>query len=457
MSAVYIQDGAAISIVQNRFTNVIGPVPRGQFVQFNRVNGAGSRISCNVGENIYGQATPEDALNLYDSNGTASSPIIVENNKIKGGGPSSYGGGIMLGDGGGSYQIARNNILADPGQYGVAIAGGNNIQVLQNRVYARQQSFTNVGIYVWNQYGAACFGHTVQGNSVNWTNSSGQKNPAWNAGNCGTVTSMDSNNWNATLTDAIFYESMSACQVGDTTPPTVSVTSPAANQIVSGTITVSADAMDGGGVAGVSFKLDGSPICGDKTAAPYSTTLNTTTVTNGDHVIEITAKDQAGNTKSSQVAIQVNNVSPLTTRYFSDLAYKAVANGWGPAEKDMSNGENGAGDGKKLTVAGVGYTKGLGVHGLSDVRYAMSGKCTSFTARVGIDDEVGSNGSSVFQVWADGAKLYESAVLTGAMGSVPVSVNVTGKTELKLIVTNVGDDWSYDHADWLNAKLVCRY
>jgi len=35
------------------------------------------------------------------------------------------GGGIMLGDGGGSNIVAKNNILVDPGQYGMAVSGGS--------------------------------------------------------------------------------------------------------------------------------------------------------------------------------------------------------------------------------------------------------------------------------------------------------------------------------------------
>ena len=46
--------------------------------------------------------------------------------------------------------------------------------------------------------------------------------------------------------------------VADTTPPTVSVTAPAAGATVSGSVTVSAGASDNTGVAGVQFKVDGT-------------------------------------------------------------------------------------------------------------------------------------------------------------------------------------------------------
>ena len=131
-----------------------------------------------------------------------------------------------------------------------------------------------------------------------------------------------------------------------------------------------------------------------------------------------------------------------------------TANGWGPVEKDRSNGEQPAGDGLPLTLAGVVYPKGLGTHAASDIRYTMSG-CTTFAAKVGLDDEVANNGSVVFQVFADGTKVYDSGVLTGASPTATVNASVTGKTALQLVVTNGGDNVDFDHADWADAKLTC--
>jgi glucose/arabinose dehydrogenase/endonuclease YncB( thermonuclease family) len=138
---------------------------------------------------------------------------------------------------------------------------------------------------------------------------------------------------------------------------------------------------------------------------------------------------------------------PGTGGYVSDRAWASVTNGWGPVEKDHSNGDLAAGDGGVLTIQGVTYAKGLGVHAASDVRYALGGACTQFTAQVGVDDEVGGNGSVVFQVWADGTKLYDSGLVTGTAAARAVSVNVAGKQQLQLVVTDGGDGGDYDHAD----------
>ncbi len=202
-TGVYVQQntGGGIVITNNRFLNMRGPLPRGQFVQFNNVNGPGCLIANNTCENIIGQSYAEDAISLYMSNGTAYSPITVKNNHIRGGGPSKTGGGIALGDAGGSHQLVENNILVNPGQYGIGVAGGTDMQVLNNKIYATRNTFTNVGITVWNQYTniSGCAKIVVRGNQVNWTNANGVLNPAWNNGNCGKVEGWDENTWNANI------------------------------------------------------------------------------------------------------------------------------------------------------------------------------------------------------------------------------------------------------------------
>ena len=200
---VYAINCQTIQVVANQMLNMMGPYPRGQFVQFNAVSGAGNSVINNKCENIMGGSAPQDAINMYMTNGTSASPVTISGNWIRGGGPSTIGGGIMLGDNGGSYQIAENNNLVNPGQYGVAVAGGTNMQILNNQIFAVQNTFTNVGIYVYNQYTTGCSLIIVSGNQVNWTNSAGISNPSWNDNNCGTVTGWSSNIWGANITSSI--------------------------------------------------------------------------------------------------------------------------------------------------------------------------------------------------------------------------------------------------------------
>ena len=203
-SGAYALTSQGINFSYNEIKNIVGPPdPRGQMCQFDKVTGTGNRINYNRCENIAGQSNTEDIINIYCSAGTSADPIQIYGNWIRGGGPSGSGGGIMIGDGGSSYIIAKDNILVDPGQYGIAIAGGSNIQIMNNKIYGKKQSFTNIGLYVWAQRGSACSNNTVSGNRVNYFNSDGNQNAIWDAGNCpGTVLSSNTSG-DAGITAAI--------------------------------------------------------------------------------------------------------------------------------------------------------------------------------------------------------------------------------------------------------------
>jgi parallel beta-helix repeat protein len=192
-----------ILIIWNEFKNMMGPFPRGQFIQFDTVTGPNNLIDNNRCENIFASSYPEDAINLYKSSGTASSPIKVTNNWIRGGGPSASGGGIMLGDNGGSYQLASGNILVDPGQYGMAIAGGDHISMVNNSIYGRSQSFTNIGLYIWGQSGSACTNNTISGNKVSFKNAANTENDAWIGTGESTPSGWSTNKWGANLDASI--------------------------------------------------------------------------------------------------------------------------------------------------------------------------------------------------------------------------------------------------------------
>jgi alpha-galactosidase len=146
---------------------------------------------------------------------------------------------------------------------------------------------------------------------------------------------------------------------------------------------------------------------------------------------------------------------PSGTSYLSDLAWTTATNGWGPVEKDMSNGETAAGDGHPITLGGTVYAKGLGVHAPSTVTYYLGGGCSAFSATVGVDDEKNGKGSVDFQVVADGTTVADSGVLTNAMGGKPLTADVAGATTLQLVVTDGGDGNDSDHADWAEARITC--
>ncbi|MCL2734410.1 MAG: NPCBM/NEW2 domain-containing protein [Actinomycetia bacterium] len=143
------------------------------------------------------------------------------------------------------------------------------------------------------------------------------------------------------------------------------------------------------------------------------------------------------------------------THALSDLAWESAVSGWGPVEHDRSNGEQAAGDGKTLTIGGTTYAKGLGVHAASDITYYLGGGCSSLATDVGVDDEVGANGSVDFQIYRDGTLAADSGVVTGNDGPRHLTANLAGGAELRLVVTDGGDGNTYDHADWAGPVLTC--
>lgn len=148
-------------------------------------------------------------------------------------------------------------------------------------------------------------------------------------------------------------------------------------------------------------------------------------------------------------AIPASQPPAIGTHYLSDLAWSSMTNGWGAVQKDQSI------NGSPLTLSGTIFPKGLGTHAVSESRYLLAGSCTRFKASVGVDDATGANGSVVFQVYADATKIYDSGIMLGTTATKTVDVSVAGASQLRLMVTNGGDNIDSDHADWALARIEC--
>jgi hypothetical protein len=107
----------------------------------------------------------------------------------------------------------------------------------------------------------------------------------------------------------VYYMAILPSGASDSTPPTVSITAPTTGATVSGSsVSLTANASDNVGVAGVQFKLDGVNLGSEDTTSPYSTTWDTTAATNGSHTLTAVARDVAGNnTTSSSITVTVSN------------------------------------------------------------------------------------------------------------------------------------------------------
>lgn len=105
-----------------------------------------------------------------------------------------------------------------------------------------------------------------------------------------------------------------ACTTGaDRTAPTSYISDPTNDggiPTISGSRTIYATSYDLYGVLGVTFYSDGQKIGTEDTAYNYKVTWDTTTVTNGTHVLTAVSRDAAGNsTTSSPVTVNVQNAA----------------------------------------------------------------------------------------------------------------------------------------------------
>lgn len=221
-----INRSSTVKIMLNFGTNFMAPFPRSHFIQFDNVSGEGNEIICNTADAYPGMpdpatvgATPyihvEDIVNLWQSNGTASSPIFVAYNRMRGG-SSRTGSGIMLGDGAGSYQTAYKNVIVNPWNTGIGVAGGNNMKVDSNKIFMNlSPNVAGSGLYINNFYPnyAPCFNITHNQNEVLWPTGGPYSTPFYSPGNCSNIAGTDSNNLNATnLTESIFNTPIAECR-----------------------------------------------------------------------------------------------------------------------------------------------------------------------------------------------------------------------------------------------------
>ncbi len=189
--------------------------------------------------------------------------------------------------------------------------------------------------------------------------------------------------------------------------------------------------------------------------------ITTSAINNENFKIKVIARDYASNESSSaEVPFTVpNNVcEALPSKVFlSDLTPTTAINGYGPYEKDKSNGGPNSNDGVTLSLNGETFTKGLGTHATSTLIYNIPNQqFTNFTAKIGIDDETGNItcGSVIFKVFKNNLLAYSSPILLPQSETVIVNIDVTNATQLKLEVTDAGDGACGDHADWADAKLI---
>jgi hypothetical protein len=242
-----------------------------------------------------------------------------------------------------------------------------------------------------------------------------------------------------------------------TTPPTVTVTSPANGSSVSGTVVLqaTASATAPATVASVQFFLDGQPLGAPVTASPYTFNWTVGSTSPGSHTLSAQATDSAGNIGTSpSVAVTVSRSSgglavdssatitggsSLSTPSFSTTAA-------GDTLLALVSGDGASGGGQTATVSGAGLTWSLVRRANTRPGDAEVWKATAATAlrNVTVSSTLGQSGFAqqltvlaFINAGGNGASGADSA----ASGAPTISLNSTAAGSLSFAV---GHD--YDNA-----------
>lgn len=183
-TGIYVQLSTVCKVNNNQLLNMNGPM--GSFIQFDNVNSGGNSINYNRCENVAGVAKhPHDGISIYESNGLPGDSITVFGNWIRGGQITNDGGGacgIGLGDSGGSYQVARGNILVNPGYVGIQPQGGSawcsNIKVDHNQIFSVKTPVSLLALSSGHIGSNVYIGY----NYVNWLDYNGHQDMQWYSG-----------------------------------------------------------------------------------------------------------------------------------------------------------------------------------------------------------------------------------------------------------------------------------
>jgi hypothetical protein len=107
-----------------------------------------------------------------------------------------------------------------------------------------------------------------------------------------------------------------------------------------------------------------------------------------------------------------------------------------------------------MEVAGERMTRGLATYPFSEIVYDLDVRATQFAARVGITDDSLGAGSVRFSVYLDDFLAYRSDVVHAGEPARDVRVEVTGASQLRLIVDDAGDGSLGDYALWGNPRVT---
>jgi len=213
-------------------------------------------------------------------------------------------------------------------------------------------------------------------------------------------------------------QTFTTASMPDTTPPSVSLTVPSTGSTVSGSsVTLTATAFDNVAVANVQFKVDTANIGPAITSSPYTTSWNSTGVSDGSHTLYAVAEDTSGNYATSSISVTVDNTPPVISAIASSTAQTTATVTWTTNEAATSQVVYGATSayGSATSSASLITSHSIGVTGLT--------ASTLYHYAVVSTDGQGNTATSSDQTFSTTALSF---VLDFTQGSLPAGVTASG-------------------------------
>jgi hypothetical protein len=111
--------------------------------------------------------------------------------------------------------------------------------------------------------------------------------------------------------------------------------------------------------------------------------------------------------------------------------------------------------GGPLTLRGVEFPKGLGMHSRTEVEYDLADGFALFQATIGLDDAARNGGNVVYSVQLDDKSVFTSGPVTGGQTVRALNpIDVSTAKRLKLIVEFGQGGDIRDYANWCDAVLI---
>lgn len=147
--------------------------------------------------------------------------------------------------------------------------------------------------------------------------------------------------------------------------------------------------------------------------------------------------------------ISIQSFAQNNTVELQKLDFSNVHTGWKSVSKNTNIMD------EPLSINKVKFEKGIGIHAYCEIKIALHGNGTRFSALVGVDDHVAkqNKASIIFLVIADNDTLYNSGLMRANQHAKAIDVSLIGVKLLTLVTHDGSNGTNQDHGDWVNAKI----